>query len=79
MAEQTVEVNQDDHVVIQIAKEVLGISEAEAVSTIMEIGLFNILNYPCGRTSQAHRKIDQILSEGNYPELVRRLKEVFEV
>lgn len=79
MAEQTVEVNQDDYVVIQIAKEVLGISEQEAVTTIMEIGLFNILNYPCGRTSQKHREIDKILSEGNYPELVKRLKAVFEV
>ncbi len=78
MADQTVNVNEDDYVVIQIAKEVLGISEQEAVTTIMEIGLFNILNYPNGNTSQKHREIDRVLSEGKYPELVTRLKAVFE-
>jgi hypothetical protein len=79
MAERLVEVNQDDYVIVQITKEVLEVSEEEAVTTIMEIGLFNILNYPCGNTSQKHREIDKILSEGKYPELVRRLKEVFEL
>lgn len=78
MAENTIKVNEDDYVVVQIAKEVLEVSEEEAVTTLMEIGLFNILNYPCGNTSQKHREIDAILSEGKYPELVKRLKEVFE-
>ncbi len=77
MAEE-IKVNEDEYIVVQITKEVLEVTEEEAVSTLMEIGLFNILNYPLGNTSQKHREIDAILSEGKYPELVKRLKDMFE-
>ena len=77
MGLKSVKIDSDNYGIIQVTKDILGVSEEQAVNTIMEIGLFNILNYPCGNTSQAHRKIDDILSSGKFPELVKEIKHVW--
>ncbi len=74
---KSVNVDEDNYNIIQITKETLEVPEEQAVNVLVEIGLFNILNYPTGNTSQKHRKIDKILSQGKYPKLVERLKNVW--
>lgn len=67
-----IDVNIDDYNIVQLAKKVLGVEEKAAAAAILEIGIFNILNYPTG-----HQKIDNILSGGKFPELITEIKKVY--
>ncbi len=67
-----VAVDDDTYRLIQLTKEVLEVSESKAVCVIIEIGLVNILAFPTGS-----KTIDNILSQGKYPQLVARVKEVW--
>lgn len=69
-----ISVHIDDYNLIQVAKNTLGVSENSAAAAIIEIGLFNILNFPTG-----NEKMDKILSNGKFPLLVSELKKVWSV
>ena len=69
--------NVDNYNIVHLTKDVLEVPEYEALECLMEIGLFNILNHPLGNSSKKHRLIDEKLSSGKYPKLVKALKEKF--
>lgn len=70
----TVKVTTDDYDIIQMAQEVLGVSEERAVTALLEIGLNNILDYPT-----QNPRVNAILEKDNWPELVKRLKAIWTV
>lgn len=76
---KSVIVNEDDYSLIQVTKETLGITEDKAVTFLIEIGLFNIIHYPCGNALQSYRKIDEILSDDKYSELLIKIKSTWNI
>ena len=79
MKNKTVEIDDDNYDIIQAAKNILGVDEAEAVNFMIEIGLVNILTYPCGKeiTDQKLKEIRKLLSTGKNLELVNRINSVW--
>ena len=71
-----VNVNSQDYRIIKVTMETLDVSESYAIGWLLEIGLFNILNYHSGNTSQKHREVDEKLSKGRWPELVVKIKAI---
>ena len=76
---KSVDVDIDNYNIIQMTKDILGVDEKQAGNVILEIGLFNILHYPCAAPPQRYREVDQILSGGKYPELVKKIKCVWQI
>ena len=69
---KTVTVNMDEYANIQIVMQATGKDEPASVTALMEIGLYNILNYPTGI-----KKVDDILKENQWQEVVKRMKEMW--
>ena len=72
METKQIQVNIDDYNIIQTIKRILDIEEKVAATYLMEIGLYNIINYPTGNL-----KIDGMLMSGKFPLLVAELKKTW--
>ncbi len=62
-------VNSDDHGNVQLIKRILNVSDEQAATVLMEIGLYSFLAYPTGV-----KKIDEILAQPKYQEVVNCFK-----
>jgi hypothetical protein len=68
----TIQITYDDYKLIQIVKEVLSLPEEKAVTTLIEIGLENMLAYP-----SVPKRVYDILSQPKFQILILKIKQVW--
>ncbi len=64
--------NTDDYASTRVVMMALDCNQQKAVTTLMEIGLANILSYPCG-----NKKVDALLSEPKYQKMIEELRKIW--